>query len=152
MSFVDVIFFRPFVFYLFVGLFHGKDIRFGNNISHSEMKTSRTWLPNVQYKRVWSDALNDWVKFQFTTAGLKAVDNRGGIDNYLLELDESVVSDSRYVLKMRNKVAAILFHQGKLKRSFSHKLGYHRCPPPLQFPDKLDAVELAAYTDAAVKV
>jgi len=33
------------------GLYAGKEILFGNNVSHSQRKTRRRWLPNVQVRR-----------------------------------------------------------------------------------------------------
>jgi hypothetical protein len=44
-----------------IGLYHGKDIRFGNSISHSHTKSKRSWHPNVFKKRLWSFAFDDWV-------------------------------------------------------------------------------------------
>ncbi len=128
--------------FLFIGLFAGKDIRFGNQVSHSEMRTRRSWKPNVQKKRVFSDALNDWVSFQFTTTALKAVDHHGGIDNYLLSLDDETIQGSNYVMKYRELIASVLFHQGALDEKTTRKMGYHRCPPPLTFPKKLSAEDL----------
>ena len=32
------------------GLFHGKDIQFGNSVSHSMAHTRRRWYPNVKNK------------------------------------------------------------------------------------------------------
>jgi large subunit ribosomal protein L28 len=111
------------------GLYHGKDIRFGNNVSFSIKKTRRTWMPNVQNKRVWSFALDGWIRFKMTTTALKAIDVAGGIDNYLLGLDEAQVQDSNYVTKQRNLVASALFHQGLLRESAIKRLGYHKNPP-----------------------
>lgn len=47
--------------------------------------------PNVINKKVWSESLNDWVRFNMTTAALKGIDHEGGIDNYILGLDENSV-------------------------------------------------------------
>eukprot|EP00501_MAST-03F_sp_TOSAG23-6_P001585 GSMAST32.ASY1.ANO1.1651.1 assembled CDS len=66
------------------GLYAGKHIQFGNNVSHSKRRTRRCWKPNVQSKRLWSVALNDWLKFNVTTTALRCIDKAGGIDNYLL--------------------------------------------------------------------
>jgi large subunit ribosomal protein L28 len=66
------------------GLFAGKHIQFGNNVSHSKRRTRRQWKPNVQNKRLWSVALNDWIEFRVTTKALRCIDKAGGIDNYLL--------------------------------------------------------------------
>lgn len=116
-----------------IGIFHGKDIQFGHSISHSHTKSLRDWKPNVQNKRLWSDALNDWVRFKITTAGLKAVDYSGGIDNYLMTLDEKLVQDSNYVTKMRRIITASLFHKGELPEKISTYMRYHISPPPIEW-------------------
>jgi large subunit ribosomal protein L28 len=115
--------------FLNAGLFHGKDIMFGNNISHSGRKTRRTWKPNVVSKRVWSDAMDDWVRFSMTTRAMKEIDNYGGIDNYLLRLDEASVQDSKYLTRIRDTIASKLFHKGELDAKLIKKLGYHKAPP-----------------------
>ena len=112
------------------GLYHGKDIMSGHSISHSHAKTKRKWYPNVINKRVWSDALDDWVKFKMTTKALKEIDNIGGIDKYLLALDEKSVTDSNYVTKMRGLIGAALYNKGLLvDEKLIRKLNYHKEPP-----------------------
>jgi len=111
------------------GLYHGKDVRFGNSISHSHHKSKRRWYPNVQNKRVWSETLDDWVRFKMTTTAMKAIDDYGGIDNYILSLDEPSVADSRYIGKMRGIIATSLFHKGELSEKQIRKMGYHKTPP-----------------------
>jgi ribosomal protein L28 len=59
------------------GLFHGKDVLFGHSISHSHKLSKKKWCPNVINKRVWSDTLDNWVRFKMTTAALKAIDHSG---------------------------------------------------------------------------
>jgi large subunit ribosomal protein L28 len=113
------------------GLFHGKDIRSGHTISFSHKRSKRKFRPNVQNKRLWSDALNDWVRFKITTVAIRSVDHYGGIDNYLLNLDERLVKDSNYVTKMRRLISAALYHQGKLAPKFAQYLGYSKTPPPI---------------------
>ena len=112
------------------GLFHGKDVQFGRSISHSGVRSLRRWSPNVISKRVWSDTLDDWVRFKMTTRALKEIDNSGGIDNYLLLLDNESAAKSNYVTKMRGIIASTLFHRGSLQEKFVRKLGYHKQPPP----------------------
>jgi ribosomal protein L28 len=125
------------------GLYHGKDVRSGNSISHSHHKTKRKWHPNVQNKRVWSDALDDWVRFKMTTTAMKAIDDYGGIDNYVLSLDEPSVADSRYITKMRGIIATNLYHQGGLSEKLIKKMGYHKAPPPVPEPVVAVAVAVA---------
>jgi large subunit ribosomal protein L28 len=67
------------------GLYGSQRIRFGNNVSTKhEVKTRRKWRPNVQSKRLWSDALGVFVRTRITTRVLRTVDKEGGLDNYLL--------------------------------------------------------------------
>jgi ribosomal protein L28 len=115
--------------FFFPGLYHGKDIRFGHSISHSHTRSKRVWRPNVQNKRLWSDALNEWVRFKITTTALKAVDHSGGVDNYILALDEKSVSDSNYITKVRGLISTALFHKGELSPKLVKKFGYDKTPP-----------------------
>lgn len=112
-----------------VGLFHGKDISFGHSISHSHTRSNRSWKPNVQNKRLWSDALNDWVRFKVTTTALKAIDHYGGIDNYVLALDERSVEDSNYVTKVRGLIATALYQKGELSPKLVKQLKFDKTPP-----------------------
>lgn len=63
----------------------GKQIQFGNNVPFSKTKTRRTWLPNVQTKRLFSETLNNWIRLNMTTSVIRTVDKKGGLDRYLLE-------------------------------------------------------------------
>lgn len=56
-----------------LGIFQGKSKQYGNNVPFSKHKTRRTWLPNVQTKRIFSDALNQSVKLKVTTRALKTI-------------------------------------------------------------------------------
>lgn len=66
------------------GLYDGKDIRTGNNLSFSMKHTKRTFKPNVFVKRVYSEILDEMVRFHLTTSTLRSIDKCGGLDNYLL--------------------------------------------------------------------
>jgi len=111
------------------GLYHGKDVQFGNSISHSVKHTKRRWNPNVQNKRVWSDGLEGWVRFKMTTKAIRAVDDAGGIDNYLLQLDDRLVADSNYITKMRTLIANALYHKGELSEKHTIRMKYHKWGP-----------------------
>lgn len=66
------------------GLYDGKDIRTGNNLSFSMKHTKRTFKPNVFIKRVYSEILDEMVRFHLTTSTLRSIDKCGGLDNYIL--------------------------------------------------------------------
>jgi len=95
-------------------------------------------------KRVWSDALDNWVRFKMTTRALKEIDNSGGIDNYLLALDNESAAKSNYVTKMRGIIASTLFHRGTLSEKYTKKLGYHKQPPPPPPPPPREAAATAS--------
>jgi large subunit ribosomal protein L28 len=66
------------------GLYDGKDVRSGNSLSFSMKSTKRKFKPNVFIKRVYSEILNEMVRFHLTTSALRSIDKMGGLDNYLL--------------------------------------------------------------------
>lgn len=66
-----------------------------------------------------------------TTTALKAIDTYGGIDNYILRLDDKAVSQSNYVTKMRLLISAGLFHKGLLDRQTTRRMGFDKVPPPV---------------------
>ncbi|KAE9593627.1 hypothetical protein Lal_00036440 [Lupinus albus] len=68
------------------GLFAGRHIQFGNNVSEDGgNKTRRTWKPNVQEKRLFSYALDKHIRIKVTTHALRCIDKAGGIDEYLIK-------------------------------------------------------------------
>jgi large subunit ribosomal protein L28 len=67
------------------GLYDGADVRFGNNVPFSMKKTRRRWNPNVQYKKLYSEVLDEMIKFHVTASALRSIDKYGGLDNYLLK-------------------------------------------------------------------
>ena len=66
------------------GLYNGKDIRAGNTLSFSMKANKRTFKPNVFLKRVYSETLDEMVRFHLTASTLRTIDKAGGLDNYLL--------------------------------------------------------------------
>ncbi|KAJ6546952.1 hypothetical protein B0H19DRAFT_1163179 [Mycena capillaripes] len=67
------------------GLFQGKTKQYGNNVPFSLHKTRRSWLPNVQRKRLFSETLQSHVRVKVTTAALKTIKKKGGVDNYVMQ-------------------------------------------------------------------
>jgi large subunit ribosomal protein L28 len=61
----------------------GKSVMSGNNVSHAHNKTRRKFLPNVQDTSLYSEALKRWVKLRVTTAGLRTVEHKGGLDAFI---------------------------------------------------------------------
>lgn len=63
----------------------GKRTVRGNNVSHANNKTRRSFLPNLHYRRFWVEDENRWVKLRVSHAGLRDIDKKG-IDVVLKEL------------------------------------------------------------------
>ena len=57
----------------------------GHNVSHSNIKTKRRFLPNLHYHRFWVESENRWVKLRVSTKGLRIID-KNGIDTVLADL------------------------------------------------------------------
>ena len=63
----------------------GKGRMVGNNVSHANNKTKRTFLPNLQNVTLMSDALGTSVRLRVSTHGLRSVEHVGGLDNWLVK-------------------------------------------------------------------
>ena len=55
----------------------------GHNVSHSNNKTKRRFLPNLKKISFKSDTLKKIIRLRVTTAALRTVDFKGGIDKFL---------------------------------------------------------------------
>lgn len=55
----------------------GKGPMTGHNVSHSNVKTKRRFLPNVQHHRFWVPSENRWVRLRVSTQGMRIIDKRG---------------------------------------------------------------------------
>ena len=68
----------------------GKKPITGNNVSHSNIKSKRRFLPNLHSHRFWVESENRWVKLRVSTKGLRIIDKKG-IDVVLSDLRASGV-------------------------------------------------------------
>ncbi len=57
----------------------------GNNVSHSNRKTKRRFLPNLHYHRFWVESEKRWVRLRVSTKGMRVIDKKG-IDEVLNEM------------------------------------------------------------------
>ena len=70
----------------------GKGRQVGNNVSHANNKTKRTFLPNLQNVTLMSESLERSVRLRVSTAGLRSVEHNGGLDNWLVKTSEDKLS------------------------------------------------------------
>lgn len=55
----------------------GKKPMYGNNVSHSNIKTRMRQLPNIQKRRFWVEDESRWVKLTVSAKGIKIINKRG---------------------------------------------------------------------------
>lgn len=60
----------------------GKKVMFGNNVSNSNRKLRRRFLPNVHKHKFWSNDKNRFIKIVISSKGLRLI-NKIGIDQFI---------------------------------------------------------------------
>ena len=80
----------------------------GHNVSHSNIKTKRRFLPNLVNVTFLSDVLGRPVRLRVSTNAIKSVDHRGGLDAFLIKAKADVLSPRALDLKraIEKKIAA----------------------------------------------
>lgn len=60
-------------------------IKFGTYKTKMGNNIKRTWKPNVHTHDLYSEILGETIKVMCTDESLKAMDQSGGLDNYIME-------------------------------------------------------------------
>ena len=81
----------------------------GHNVSHSNIKTKRRFLPALSPVKLQSDSLGETFKLRVSNAALRTVDFRGGLDVFLVKAKDEVLSPR--ALKIKKQVKAKLADQ-----------------------------------------
>jgi len=63
----------------------GKRTIRGNNVSHANNRTRRSFVPNLHYRRFWVETEKRWVRLRVSRKGLRIIDKMG-IDTVLKDL------------------------------------------------------------------
>lgn len=82
----------------------GKGVLTGNRVSHSNIKTRRRYLPNLNPVTLQSEVLGRSFRFRISAATLRSVDHRGGLDAYLAKAKDAELSPR--ALKVKKDIAA----------------------------------------------
>ena len=70
----------------------GKGVLTGNRVSHSNIKSRRRYLPNLNAVSLESEALGKTYRFRIAASALRTVDHRGGLDAFLLKARDEELS------------------------------------------------------------
>jgi large subunit ribosomal protein L28 len=83
----------------------GKGVQVGHNVSHSNVKSKRRFLPNLQRTSLLSDVLGS-VRLRVTAAAIRTIEYKGGIDAFLRNTPDRKLSPQIRRLKRRVERAA----------------------------------------------
>jgi large subunit ribosomal protein L28 len=83
----------------------GKGVLVGHNVSHSNIKTKRRFLPNLQTVSLLSDVLGS-VRLRLSAAAIRTIEFKGGIDAFLKAAPDSKLLPEMRRLKRRVLTAA----------------------------------------------
>ncbi|MEL7058134.1 MAG: bL28 family ribosomal protein, partial [Pseudomonadota bacterium] len=75
----------------------------GHNVSHSNIKTKRRFMPNLVKVTLHSEALDQRFSMRVAAKALRTVDKLGGLDAYLAKAKDDVLSDK--ALKIKKNIA-----------------------------------------------
>ena len=64
----------------------------GHNVSHSNNKTKRRFLPNLKKVIFQSDILKKNIRLNVTNAAVRSVDFKGGLDKFLKSAKKNKLS------------------------------------------------------------
>ena len=79
----------------------GKGVLTGNNVSHSNIKSRRRYLPNIQVTTLLSETLGESVRVKVAASTIRTVEHRGGLDAYLMSAKASELPAELRRLKRR---------------------------------------------------
>jgi large subunit ribosomal protein L28 len=65
----------------------GKKPMSGHSVSHSNVKTKRKFLPNLQVKKFYIPELDKWITLKVSAAAIRSID-KNGIYSYLQKLEK----------------------------------------------------------------
>lgn len=80
-----------------------KGVQSGHKVSHSNHKTKRKFLPNLQTVTLISDVLGRAVRLRVSAAGLRTVEHNGGLDAWLAKAGADKLSTE--ALKLKRDIA-----------------------------------------------
>ncbi|ADG12128.1 ribosomal protein L28 [Caulobacter segnis ATCC 21756] len=78
----------------------------GHNVSHSNIKTKRRFLPALSPATLQSESLGQSFKLRISNAALRTLDFKGGLDTFLLGAKDEQLSPRALKIKAQVKAKA----------------------------------------------
>lgn len=86
-----------------------------NLVSHSNIKTKSISQPNIQYKKVFSQALNRAYTLKLATSTIRTIEHRGsGFDGFILSQPDKSLTNR--ALKIKKSIKAKLKNKSTKKK------------------------------------
>ncbi len=73
----------------------------GNNVSHSNRRTRRIFIPNLHTMKFHSDILGIDIKLKIASKTLRTINKYGNIDNFLINFGYNKLSDKGRILRRK---------------------------------------------------
>ena len=77
----------------------GKKHQTGHNVSHSNIKTKRRFMVNLNNVTLFSESLKKKFRFRIASSTLRTIDKNGGLDQYLNKTSSRLLTDKALKLK-----------------------------------------------------
>ncbi|WP_292036672.1 MULTISPECIES: 50S ribosomal protein L28 [unclassified Brevundimonas] len=81
----------------------------GHNVSHSNVKTKRRFLPSLKTVKVASESLGQTFSLRISNAALRTLDYKGGLDAFIVKARDEKLSVA--ALRIKRQVKAKLAEQ-----------------------------------------
>ena len=81
----------------------------GHNVSHSNIKTKRRFLPSLKTVKVASESLGQTFSLRISNAALRTLDYKGGLDAFIVKARDEKLSTA--ALRIKRQVKAKLAEQ-----------------------------------------
>ena len=75
----------------------------GHNVSHSNIKTKRRFLPSLKTVKVASESLGQTFSLRISNAALRTLDYKGGLDAYIVKARDEQLSTTAQRIKRQIK-------------------------------------------------
>ena len=75
----------------------------GHNVSHSNIKSKRRFLPSLRETALQSESLGQSFRLRVTNAALRTLDFKGGLDAFLLKASDEDLSPRALRIKRQVK-------------------------------------------------
>ena len=72
-----------------------------NKVSHSNVKTKAWMIPNIQKRRLFSEALGKHVTLRVATGTIRSIEHVGGFDRFILKQSADALSKRAKAVQSR---------------------------------------------------